>query len=1699
MGQAWTTSRNLPDQVPKTWRLFIVPNSGMTARSLDDKSVLFALKNKFDIDPNATLKLSAEKTRYCATISLQYQVSPFVDHKPFDLEISTGEDQTIIASVEPDQKFLHVTTLYDGTYESENAIDLVVVPGLAGHPYGSFKSPQNGKENWLRDYLPTELPNLRILVYGHNCNPADRDCKKSILDYATDLLDAIISYRDDKIVARRPIIFIGHSLGGLIVKQALVQATGHTDDKYKMFLEASYGFLFFGVPNRGLRHEELETILGYHDSMGQLVNDIVVNSDTEMKTSLRLLGGNFMDFCETKKLDITAFYERRATFIVEPDRNGRLARSKTNKKLMVTQDSATMIDGSSRIPDSIPLDADHTTIMKYHSIHDPLYRIVSHKVRQMVEKALRNTDELSPDQTSKLEKFKQDSSIQEKYTSIANPCLRTLENFLEKDYFKQWRDEKESPPLWICGPPGQGKSVLAKHLVKHIERRAMKPPRHAEKAIILSYFCNAQDPSCQPADILRHLLIQLLSYRRYFDHVTDNFWNSSQSFSVASMDNLWEQFSDLMLNVHARRIYCIIDALDECPQKQHYSTPYYTETERQMLVKKLEELFSENQDRMRLLLTSRPGEDDIERWFRPYHKDLHVTKDDLAIFIDEKLDEIRYMDKEKGVKEEIREQLLSQSGRTFLWVSVVIRELSHQKLPTKSELDAVLKSIPTDLKDMPLTVAELQAALTYDPYNTDGNQYTHLSEMDKYKRPLDENTIDENFGSLLTTREYMYYVYASTSWYKHVVSLGEHEEFTPQIKSLLDKNYQAFGLWVECLIASDICIKLFLFDVRRFWPRKLDQRRGVDSYRALISIILHLDVPWLPQKVHNDDLIGHDCELSIMAKERPESFRSLCVHQGEQMSQILSAEFFSHLFRFPSGNRYQSLRTLFHYAPTIQSLVSSDLLKCMEPSHEDYRNLIQFFLDRGCTITDDCLRTAARSGKEGTLEFLLDHRKIDLEIFDELLHVAIVHKSDTLSDLLNTSKIRFQVAINHLTSAIDSADLGTFMKLLQHMSHNKQDTKHGNDDFNSEIVELLFYQDLSRDCISNPYLPLWLQKVRDKVNFTKAALLKLCNSSQRRIKVTELMLIEPIHNTILIADILECLHHQNIEIEVTAEVIKTFAKRWANAQEEFRQGTSEFQRLKPSDFIINKPQPTLSYTWRFLLSSCKAIKVLLDHFEPDSQLRENLLYSAIGKDKDILLSSLRGGRVHENDQWTTLHYAAYFHDEQVVEAEFKSEAAINGTTCMGFTPLHIAVLSWCNRTDTGDGYNNRLIGWSSRRFIELLLKNNANPNICDNNGAIPLHYAALYGNRDCIERLLQSDVNIQDETGFTPLHYAVLRDYSNLIIDIKVLHHYRCVVDEGPFFGREPIRFDATDIIFQTPLHYVIQNRHRWTTNNLIKEGADLSLLDAYGRTCIESMQENELKTSHLPHLPPTPHTQRRTRLNNVIYIITSRLLDNNKSGCRHPGLYELGNCLVFLGKREEALVAYEQMLPNITEYLSISCRHCRKNPKNSFYVPIDCPTAPLCSNCRENFKYKDILAVPGPTFLNQNPDHVNDVGEPLVEWLERIRREFGVRPEVETMCGNGESIASMNNSVVNDEVSTNEEKLVAEENDASVNQAVSEEGVSVKGEELAAVGRSQFDQTGARGIKSKWSQLREATLDIRIWLVAIIVLVSAYTMSRAH
>lgn len=102
---------------------------------------------------------------------------------------------------------------------------------------------------WPRDLLPLDFRNVRICTLGYKSQWTTSKFHTSFKECGEHLLTVLERARGSRNAQSRPIIFIAHSFGGLVVQSALVRAL--TDDRFSMISSSAAGCLFLGTPFQG--------------------------------------------------------------------------------------------------------------------------------------------------------------------------------------------------------------------------------------------------------------------------------------------------------------------------------------------------------------------------------------------------------------------------------------------------------------------------------------------------------------------------------------------------------------------------------------------------------------------------------------------------------------------------------------------------------------------------------------------------------------------------------------------------------------------------------------------------------------------------------------------------------------------------------------------------------------------------------------------------------------------------------------------------------------------------------------------------------------------------------------------------------------------------------------------------------------------------------------------------------------------------------------------------------------------------------------------------------------------------------------------------------------------------------------------------------------------------------------------------------
>ncbi|MCJ1471434.1 hypothetical protein MMC13_000073 [Lambiella insularis] len=124
---------------------------------------------------------------------------------------------------------------------------IVAIHGLGGGWKTSWTDPATGTF-WLRDLLPKDIPETRIISCGYEASKSSTTAMEVI---AASLLADLVRLRMglDTASERRPIVFLAHSFGGPLLKGALAMSHDAGSEVGIDSINAStYGILFFGVP-----------------------------------------------------------------------------------------------------------------------------------------------------------------------------------------------------------------------------------------------------------------------------------------------------------------------------------------------------------------------------------------------------------------------------------------------------------------------------------------------------------------------------------------------------------------------------------------------------------------------------------------------------------------------------------------------------------------------------------------------------------------------------------------------------------------------------------------------------------------------------------------------------------------------------------------------------------------------------------------------------------------------------------------------------------------------------------------------------------------------------------------------------------------------------------------------------------------------------------------------------------------------------------------------------------------------------------------------------------------------------------------------------------------------------------------------------------------------------------------------------------
>jgi pimeloyl-ACP methyl ester carboxylesterase len=162
---------------------------------------------------------------------------------------------------------------------------------------------------WLRDKLPEKLPGhlpgARSIIYGYDSTLKQSESVQSVDDIAQRFVQFLETI-SRSFSRRRPIVLLGHSMGGIVLKHALIKMNSPgASDTARHILRQVRGVFLFGVPNRGMENAHYLALVEGRPNY-KLVRALSIGSEY-----LSVLDREFYYLAKGMGIRLVSFYETR--------------------------------------------------------------------------------------------------------------------------------------------------------------------------------------------------------------------------------------------------------------------------------------------------------------------------------------------------------------------------------------------------------------------------------------------------------------------------------------------------------------------------------------------------------------------------------------------------------------------------------------------------------------------------------------------------------------------------------------------------------------------------------------------------------------------------------------------------------------------------------------------------------------------------------------------------------------------------------------------------------------------------------------------------------------------------------------------------------------------------------------------------------------------------------------------------------------------------------------------------------------------------------------------------------------------------------------------------------------------------------------------------------------------------------------------
>jgi NACHT domain len=380
--------------------------------------------------------------------------------------------------------------------------------------------------------------------------------------------------RSDPASKRRPLIFVAHSLGGLVCEQALLVCRASNEPRLTTVLESTSGIIFMGTPHKGSDLAAWGSRLAKYLQQIRQVNRNILKTLNVKSEVLLNVEQDFQQLLlkpdHRERIKIFCFYEEIALPII-----GKVV---PEESAILEQYSNASIHGNHMDMARFSSGMDSGFLAVCGVLKDWINALESMEEGDQVRSG-KGQDAKGGSQSSKAQiiaSWFSDIKYWLHHKDMTSDLLENSGNWLlGKSEFREWRSSPRSSVLWLHGIPGSGKTKLAAQVINTLVTSL-------PAGSFAYFYClrsTAEDERSRPEEVIRSILRQLAftgtETKVPKEPAVERYSAKEREAKLYFSDEVeklsWQECVDLLIEIlEGSSTVILIDAFDELKKEQRW-------------------------------------------------------------------------------------------------------------------------------------------------------------------------------------------------------------------------------------------------------------------------------------------------------------------------------------------------------------------------------------------------------------------------------------------------------------------------------------------------------------------------------------------------------------------------------------------------------------------------------------------------------------------------------------------------------------------------------------------------------------------------------------------------------------------------------------------------------------------------------------------------------------------------------------------------------------------------------------------------------------------------------------------------------------------------------------------------------------------------------------------------------------------------